>query len=360
VPQAWRDPFIATMPDGGQYALLCAKRGSGPLAARACVALARLDAPDRWTTLPPLNTPPFFPTMEVPEVFPMAGRWWLTFNAHGGWGRRLDTPSRQDSGGTYYLVADDPFGEWRVPEECLLVGSGKGRRDAVVARSVPFGGERLVYHHYTGSGEADSPRALGLPKKLDVVGDRLVLRPWQGLDAIRQPVEIGGWQAASRGPFSSGDWTVDGEFQVGHCAHGAATCVAPMETGDAEVCCEVRLQGAERAGIGLSGANEGQGAAAVLLDVRRREVALSEIRAGTFGPVLDPPLDAARRAVSADGLHHLRVLGRGRYVEAFVNDELVFSTVWPRDRAGRNLVLVVEGGRAAFRIGKVHALAAMT
>jgi hypothetical protein len=297
--------------------------------------------------------------MEVPEVFPMGGRWWLTFNASGGWGRRLDTGSRQDTGGTYYLAADDPFAEWRVPDDCLLIGSGKGRRDAVVARSVEFGGERLVYHHYTGSGEADTPRALGLPKVLKAADSRLVLRPWQGLDAIRRPIGAGDWRAPSRGPFSSGEWRAEEDLQVGRCAHGAATCVAALDADDVEVSCQIQLQMAGRVGIGLAGGHDGQGAVAVLLDADRGEVALSEIRAGTFGPVLDPSLDAARRSISATGSYHLRVMKRSRYVEAFIDNELVFSTVWARQAAGRNLVLVVEGGRAGFRIEATHALEPM-
>jgi len=357
IPQAWRDPFVTVLPNGQRVALLCAKRSDGPLAARACVAMARLGDLAQWTTLPPLRTPPLFPTMEVPEVFEMDGRWWLTFNANGGWGRRLDTPSRDITGGTYYLVADDPLGEWRMPEDCLLIGSGQGRRDAVVARSVIFGGERLVYHHYTGSGEADSPRALGLPKVLETAGNRLVLRPWRGLAAIHREISIGNWTAPTAGPFSSGTWATDGTLWTGRCPHGAAIATAPASTSDLDVTYDIHLRDAERAGIGVAGDRDGQSAALVLLDAKRGQIALCELRPGAFGPVLDPPLDLAHRSLQADATCRLRILKRSRYLEVFLDDELVFSTIWARPSAGQNLVAVVEGGSAAVQLQAAHGLA---
>jgi beta-fructofuranosidase len=360
VPQAWRDPFVTTLPDGGRYALLCAKRGDGPLAARACVAVARVNETHDWTTLPPLATPPLFSTMEVPEVFEMAGRWWLTFNAHGGWGRRLDTATRDDTGGSYYLVADEPFGEWRVPKDSLLIGSGKGRHDAVVARSVVFGGERLVYHHYTGSGETGSARALGLPKVLVAVEDRLVLRPWCGLRGIQRPATRGDWCAPARGPCSSGTWEMTGASVRGECAQGAATCVAELSAPDVDIACEIWLEGAARAGIGVAGGGgDGLGAATVLLDAQHGLVSVAELRAGVFGPVLDPTLDDARREVRAGQVVPVRILKRGRYVEVFVEDELVFSTIWRDSGRGTSLVLVVDGGKAEFRLAELHGLEPM-
>ena len=359
VPQAWRDPFVLDLPDGKRYALLCAKRGEGPLAGRACVAVARIDDLHHWTTLPPLHTPPLFPTMEVPEIFPMEGRWWLTFNAHGGWGRRLDTASRAMAGGTFCLVADEPFGDWQVPEDSLLLGAGLGRNDAVVARSVLWQGERLVYHHYNGSGEAGSARALGLPKVLDAVGNRLVLRPWSGLAAIQRPATQSEWQAPQTGPLSSGTWETTGSEVVGHCEQGAAVCVATVNPADLDITCEIHLLGAERAGIGVGGSTNGLGAAVVLLDPKRHQVSLNELRAGTFGPVLDPPLDAARCLFCADGAHRLRILKRNRYLEVFLDEELVFSTVWRDTDADRHLVAAVDGGRAMFRPTAIHALEPM-
>ncbi len=358
--QAWRDPFVVDLPDGNRYALLCAKRGDGPLAARACVAVARLDDLHSWTTREPLRTPPLFPTMEVPEIFELEGRWWLTFNAHGGWGRRLDTASRTMAGGTFCLVAEEPFGEWQLPEDSLLIGSGQGRHDAVVARSVLWQGERLVYHHYNGSGETGSARALGLPKVVEAVGNRLVLRPWPGLAAIQRPADVPtDWQAPAAGPFSSGIWEVQNGQITGRCEHGAAVCVAPMDSSDVDLSCEIHLHEAERAGIGVAGKADGLGAAVVLLDAKRHQVALTELRAGTFGPVLDPPVDVAHCLACHGGAHRLRVLKRHRYIEAFLDDELVFSTVWKDTGAGNHLVAVVEGGGAMVHPTALHALEPM-
>lgn len=349
VAPAWRDPYVFDLPGRGRFALLCAKRGTGPLAARACVAVARIDDLRNWTTREPLRTPPVFPTMEVPEIFPLAGRWWLTFNAHGGWGKRLDTLSREHAGGTFHLVADDPFGEWRLPGESLLIGSGEGRHDAVVARSVLWHGERLAYHHYTGSGEIGSARAFGLPKVVETAGDRLVLRPWRGLAKLHRPACLSAWKAPDSGPFSSGTWRTAGDTVTGFCPQGAAACFAHSDAANLDLSGELRQEGAERAGIGI-------GDALLLLDAKRNQITLSEFRAGTFGPLLDPPLDRVRRPV---GNHDLRILRRDRYIEVFLDRELVFSTVWKGTGDKARIAFVVEGGGASFRPAACHALEPM-
>ncbi len=349
VAPAWRDPYVFDLPDQGRFALLCAKRNTGPLAARACVALARIDDLQQWTTCEPLRTPPVFPTMEVPEIFPLDGRWWLTFNAHGGWGKRLDTVSRANVSGTFHLVANEPFGEWRLPEESLLIGSGEGRHDAVVARSVLWRGERLAYHHYTGSGESGSARALGLPKVVETAGDRLVLRPWRGLDALHVPARLSAWEAPATGPFSSGSWKTEQETVAGFCSQGAAATFASTSAADLDLSGELRLEGAERAGVAV-------GSALILLDAKRKQVSLSELRAGTFGPQLDPALDLVRRPV---GNHHLRLLKRDRYLEVFLDGELVFSSVWKETGSQGRIAFVVEGGGATFRPTACHGLEPM-
>ncbi|MFP3904606.1 MAG: hypothetical protein ACLFWB_10235 [Armatimonadota bacterium] len=158
---AWRDPFVVRHPDGGWYAYLCARSDHGAPSGRGCVARGSIASLDQWRTLEPIAATGEYPVMEVPEVFKFMGSWWLTFNTGSNWGRRIDTAFRRRASGTFYLCSSQLDGPWNGPEDNLLIGSGEGRRDAVVARSVEYENERLVYHHYTGDITAGSPPGAG-------------------------------------------------------------------------------------------------------------------------------------------------------------------------------------------------------
>lgn len=108
--QAWRDPWVFVHPDDGQFhVLLCARARDGDPAERGIVGHARSVDLRTWETLPPVTWPMGFGQMEVPQLVPAAGRWYLVFCSD------LETqgPRLQATGpgtGTYYLVGDSPTG----------------------------------------------------------------------------------------------------------------------------------------------------------------------------------------------------------------------------------------------------------
>ncbi len=327
----------------------------GPPAGRGCFARCRLHSLERWETLPPLCHVGEYASMEVPEIFAFEERFWAIFSTGSRWGVGLDTPERRAATGTFYLVAERWEGPYRRPADNLLLGAGEGRMDAYVARTVPWGGERLVYHHFAGA-----LPAAGLPKVLRAEEERLFLAPWSGVQALwTAEADPGPWGSFPFGPAVPGTWEAGERSVRGECAWGADALLADAGAPDIDLEAEVTLLRGRRAGlaVGLRMDAESPGTA-VLLDAERGEITVGGLERWPHacGPVLDGILDRVSRPVERGRAYRLRLLRRGRYLEFFVDGRLVFSTVLPDRPAGGALACVVESGSAEFRFSRLHAV----
>ena len=84
-----------------------------------------------------------FVEFEVPETFEMDGKYYITFSSIRS--RKNFTSGREDAAGTWYLIADKKEGPYRVPANPLLMGTGMGRIDHYVGRTIMNKGKRLMY-----------------------------------------------------------------------------------------------------------------------------------------------------------------------------------------------------------------------
>lgn len=122
--QAWRDPWILRHPATGDFhALVTARVPSGPPDGRGVVAHARSDDLVRWEVLPPLTDPGDFAHLEVPQLVPLADRWYLLFSTEASThsSRRLARTGEPALDATYAQVADTPLGPFRMLSEKPLV-----------------------------------------------------------------------------------------------------------------------------------------------------------------------------------------------------------------------------------------------
>ncbi len=113
----WRDPWVYQDPRDGQYVmLLAAQRPHDAASGRGVVGVAYSRDLLTWEQQPPLDVPPGFDWLEVPEMHRLDGRCYLLFATQSEW---IDAAGQDQlraqgvSAGTaaYYLVADD----WRGP-----------------------------------------------------------------------------------------------------------------------------------------------------------------------------------------------------------------------------------------------------
>jgi len=125
--QTWRDPYVVySSVEEAYYMFLSARVNSGPHDGRGVIGLARSTDLFSWEVLPPVSLPGDFTEMEVPQLVPLNGRYYLLFCAARHAAARL-TPA-QDGGwyGTHYLVASKLTGPYYSLTDEPLVADAIG------------------------------------------------------------------------------------------------------------------------------------------------------------------------------------------------------------------------------------------
>lgn len=127
--QAWRDPWVMQHPETGAFhAFITGRAKDGPPDGRGVIAHATSHNLLDWTAQPPLTAPGCFGQMEVPQIVPVGGRWYLLFSTGG---HHFSAAHRAKPGvvpvtGTHYMVADDMLGPYRFLTDAFLIGDESG------------------------------------------------------------------------------------------------------------------------------------------------------------------------------------------------------------------------------------------
>ena len=125
--QTWRDPYVVYASDEqAYYMFLSARVNEGSYDGRAVIGLARSTNLLSWEILPPVSIPGDFMEMEVPQVVPLNGRYYLLFCATRHAGARLSPLQSESWVGTHYLVADKLTGPYRPLSDEPLVADALG------------------------------------------------------------------------------------------------------------------------------------------------------------------------------------------------------------------------------------------
>lgn len=150
---AWRDPKIIKNSKGIFHAFLCARMPEwSSESTGACVAHLKSRDLINWESLQPVVIAgDKVRYCEVPDIFKINDVYYLIFLDHGWGGSRINTPTRDDVSGTFYMIADKMEGPFRWPDDPLLVGTGHHRIGPWAARIIKHQGQHLLYHHICSS-----------------------------------------------------------------------------------------------------------------------------------------------------------------------------------------------------------------
>jgi len=348
----WRDAQVLASEDGYE-AFLCAADAAKPSTVNGCIA--RATSPDlvHWDLHAPIVSPGTYIDMEVPQYFEWNGRHYFVFSTSGV-ATRLDASGRERATGTYYLVADTKYGEYRAPHDNLLIGSGEGRFDAYVGKAIETDEGRLLYHHINGY-----RTAFAMPKVLRQDADgRLALERWPGFDQLlgRRALDAHtpGSIARAGGKVPVGAWRAGAG--VMHADTDAAMSAWLFEPAlqDFGCACEVGLARAGRAGIVFrvhEDKDQRDAGWAVSVDRARQRLELCRAVVNTRVALLLEPLDVIRGPVG--DACRLEIFARASYFEIYCDGRPAFAlnaspvTAADHPTAGR-LGLFVEGGSASF------------
>jgi beta-fructofuranosidase len=112
----WRDPFLLEH-EGVVYHYVCAKRNDGPVGQRGTLGLAHTRDMKHWEVLPPPDVEPITMELECPQVYGVAGRYYLIFStaislfSEAFRARYFEAGERWSS---YAMVGPTPFGPFRI------------------------------------------------------------------------------------------------------------------------------------------------------------------------------------------------------------------------------------------------------
>lgn len=345
---AWRDAFIEWNEETGFYeALVSARVPQGEMMTRGCVARARSKDLVHWEHLPPLAAPMRWQDMEVPERFFLDGHYYLIFSTAHSKGPDLDTPSRRNCSGTWYIVSSKRDHGYEVPEDPLILGSGEGNWDCYVGRFLRFGEDPLIYYHQCG------PRpALSTPKKINKLADgRLTLGYWKGCDALNGevlPLSDPSLDPIKTGPVAHGAWRVSDGAVFGECAFGPTAALTQVRAVDFQLVCDIEFKTAAKAGLLLRfDPRYGRGAG-VILDRKRGEITIGRAQREHSGVVKLRVHDVYRAGFSAKDNYRLRVMAAGEFVDVYVDETLVFSSVMPHWDQEGHIGYYVDSGEVRF------------
>lgn len=127
--QAWRDPYVIFNPaDNLFHMAMTARANAGTPDARGVIGHATSPDLITWTVQPPLVGSGQFGHLEVPQIVPINGRFYLLFSTvaqttAAARTARLGMPAVS---GTHYYASEDMLGPYRMLTDEFLVGDPVG------------------------------------------------------------------------------------------------------------------------------------------------------------------------------------------------------------------------------------------
>ena len=359
-----RDLIVIPDPKGGWLGFYATRipgspgrrRGEpgGELPQTAAIACVR--SPDllRWEHLPPAFAPGKYACIEVPDVFEMGGRWYMTCLTGHWYGNRGIWSDPNLVCGTMFAVADRPEGPYReLADNALLAARWTA---PLSCRSVLFQGQRyLLYTDRERVGRTDAGDmtfgTLTTPKLLRTDGERLYAAYCDRIECdvveelvgpSRPPVQEPGrlWGQIWQMPSARWDW---GPEIAGRSSTGWGVARLPFEAESFILEATVTIQQGVAAGLALRMSGEMSGAIVALEPSGPTGPAVAYYEAPAFDFV-----EARRTPIVLGKPLRLRIVNRLEHVEIYVNDDLRLAFSRYRGIGGK-VGLFVDRAAATFR-----------
>jgi beta-fructofuranosidase len=347
---AWRDPCVVR--DGDEWVMyLAARLAQGPPGGRGTIATLRSRDLLRWEVGPPLDVPPGYAVMEVPDVFELDGRWFLLHSTTHRMGTRFPTCDPALTAGTFVLCPAHRMTAY----VCRTVATPLGRlayyHNAYPpplegpARTVPSGRPHEAQGSQAPLRPAGPRGSFALPKALAIDSRGLTLRYLPLLEPYRgAPLPLGAG-APAQYVLPPGEWDQREDVVEGLVAYGTSALLLEGTALDALLTATVTIEQGQGAGIALRLSPRGRGLA-VILDARRATISVAEVTIGAAGVVWRALAERSVPLPTGAALA-LRVVLVRDVVDVFLADELLLSVVAEGYEAG-HLALLADDARVRF------------
>lgn len=349
-----RDFHVIAAPQGGWLGYFATRQLGTELAETSVIGCAYSRDLIHWEQRAPAFSPGKYACIEVPDVFPLNGLWYLiclTGNAYGNRGIFTDPHL---TCGTIYAVADRPEGPFRELADNVFLGGGV--TTPIAARSVAFLDDLFVmYTDRERVGRTDNgPATLGTlttPKLLRTSGDRLVAKYSPLIERKvgevlfsshrdrPKPPEIPWGQIW---PMTSARWTAEDTIH-GRCDRGWAVQPLTDEARSFILEARVELDSAAAAGVVLRTKGHQPGAMSgfvLCLDAQRQCLTAADLPC-FYGQ------QHRQVEIRQNQVYLMRVVQRIEHVEVYLDEVLLLTFALYQDIEG-GIGLFVDRGSAAF------------
>jgi len=357
-----RDLIVVGDPTGkGWFGFYATRQPGRELPQTSVIACVYSTDLIHWEHRPPAFAPEKYACLEVPDVFELDGRWYLTCLTGHLYGNRGIWSDPNVVGGTMYAVASRPEGPYVELDDNVLIAARS--TFPISSRTVAFEGERhLLYTDCERTNHTDKGGitfgSLSTPKTLGTDGDRLIARYSPRIESHVTGEPIGPdcpphpsndntvrgqlWQ------MPSASWKWSGSWITGSCRSGWG--IAPLDiAADSFIWEATIVLGHQTAAAGLmlrmktktvlSMKSPADGCV-VALDAKDQTVIFAEV------PLFDF-IEKRQTRIPTGRPIHLRVVNRLEHVEVYVDDDLrlAFSRYCG---LGGTVGLFVDRGDARF------------
>jgi sucrose-6-phosphate hydrolase SacC (GH32 family) len=325
-----RDLAVTNDPSGKGWLgyVVMRRKGQSDAFHSICIALCRSKDLLHWDVGEPCCTPNRFNCFEVPDVFELDGKWYMTALTGDVYGQSKRWSDAKITAGTIVFRADRPEGPFHEMKDNLLLASKNGIWQGFSARSVLRNGERLML--FTRCEGTPGRGRLAWPVKL-------VAHPMRGL----LPCYWSGCDCA----FESPRRLRNAVLQTSQSPASKLLGDIPKTDRTYMIRTKLRIDEGE-AGIGFGIGEDGKGYTAVVSSSKGPQGMVQLKSSG--GDVLTTRqclLDPSRS-------HELRLVVVEDMVEIYVDDELAIDFFLPSLKPGR-IALVGQGkatiGDAEYR-----------
>lgn len=355
-----RDLVVVRHPDEDVWlGFYAAMKHAEELAEGAAIAAVRSSDLLHWEHLPPAFTPKKYNVMEVPDVFCIDGRWYLTCLVGHGLGNRGIFSDPHVAIGTIYAVADRPEGPYHeLEDDQILIG---GINDSGYScRSLEFEGERMMFY----TQRITDGSVLSPPMRVITTDEGHLRLAWSPrTSAYRQkelislgeaPLIVSLPSGRNNWEQPTGRWRIEGNRYIGESRTGWQVADLGLGSADVEVEARITLHDAAAAGLvwrtDASKPFSSESDMVFLLEGRDQCLRAAHLNLFEDSTVRCWPLEMGRP-------YHLRVCIRRPWIEIYVGDLLVLQCSTEMAEPRRPSVgLFVDRGRAELTDIAVYAL----
>jgi beta-fructofuranosidase len=322
-----------------------------------CAAIAAVESKDliNWKHLPPAFAPSKYTNIEVPEIYHLNGKWYMSYLTCIGFGPRGIFSEPYMDHGTLYAWSDKlegPYHEFK--EDNVLIADTNGNAAGISCKAVKFKGKTHVF--YT-ERFPDSPHVLSPPMEIttdksgylrlaysgytELLKGNQIVSPGKVPTITDLPIPTHQW------PIHSGTWKLNNNVLTGQAKDGWQIAYLGVGADNIEIIADVKLD-AVAAGIVYNTGTHGN--MVVMLDSEEKAVLC------TYTPVF-PLLHIRHWDIKKGKSYNLRIIKRGRRFEVYVDNLLAlgfFENYPPNQNA--QIGIIVDRGRAKISNLSVYEL----